>query len=485
MSQVPWIATSVFLVDLLLRATLSLRVIRRRLPVGVSLAWLSIILIFPFAGSFLYLLLGEYRLGPKRAVRLPEIHAAWRTRLAEIAAESQVSWASLESVSAEVARLAESALGARAQAGNRLELLGSADAGFTALLRDLDDARQTCHLEFYIWSPGGRADDVAAALLRAARRGVQCRLLVDAFGSADFLRSHWAKELRQGGVEVQTALPGGALRLFVARPDLRLHRKIAVIDGVIGYAGSLNVADPLIFKQDSGFGPWVDAFVRVQGPGVAALGLTFLADWALETGAGTDLLRKSGDVICPPPAGAAAVQVLPSGPDALVAAIEEIVLMAVYAARRELVLTTPYFIPTEALLTALLSAAGRGVKVTLIVPERVDSRLVHYASRAPQADLLRAGVHIALYRDGLLHTKSITVDDQLSLFGSLNLDSRSLRLDFEVTLAVYDAGFTAALRALQQSYLERSLTLDLATCRARSTFERFLEDAARLAGPLL
>jgi cardiolipin synthase len=159
--------------------------------------------------------------------------------------------------------------------------------------------------------------------------------------------------------------------------------------------------------------------------------------------------------------------------------------MAIYGARREVVLTTPYFVPSESLLYALLSAAARGVEVTLIVPAKIDSRLVHFASRAFQTDLLAAGVRVALFQGGLLHTKSITVDGQFCLFGSLNLDPRSFRLDFEITLAVYDAEFTADLRRLQQHYLDGSLLLDLATCRARSVRERLAEDTARLLGPLL
>ena len=186
-----------------------------------------------------------------------------------------------------------------------------------------------------------------------------------------------------------------------------------------------------------------------------------------------------------PVEGSATVQVLPTGPDARVDAIEQVVLTAVYAATRELVLTTPYFVPDESLLAALLSAPGRGVDVTLIVPARVDSHFTHYASRAYQGDLLAAGVRIALYQGGLLHTKSLAVDGQFSLFGSLNLDPRSLRLDFEVTLAVYDTEFTAALRHLQQRYVERSEWLNVTACRARSAVECFTEDAARLVGPLL
>jgi cardiolipin synthase len=184
-------------------------------------------------------------------------------------------------------------------------------------------------------------------------------------------------------------------------------------------------------------------------------------------------------------AGPAPVQVLPTGPDARVEAIAHVLLSGAFAARRELVLTTPYFIPGEAMLAALVSAAARGVQVTLIVPARVDSRLVRYASRAFEADLLRAGVRVAHYQGGLLHTKSATVDGSFCVFGSLNLDPRSLRLDFEITLAVYDEEFTGAVRQLQQTYLEKSVLLDLAACASRSTLERFLEDAARLCGPVL
>jgi cardiolipin synthase len=269
--------------------------------------------------------------------------------------------------------------------------------------------------------------------------------------------------------------------MLFRRPDLRLHRKIAVIDGAVGYTGSLNLADPLLFKQDAGVGQWVDALARVEGPAVENLHGVFREDWQLETGETIEADSRAA----PPAAGTAVIQVLPTGPDGHVEAIEQVILMALYGARRELVLTTPYFVPSEPLQLALLSAAERGVQVTLIVPARVDSRLVHFASRAYQKDLLTAGVRVALFRRGLLHTKSVTVDDQLSLFGSLNLDPRSLRLNFEITLVVHDAEFTRSLRALQQSYLADSDHLTLAACAARSAVECLKEDSARLVGPIL
>src|SRR6516164_337894 len=209
-----------------------------------------------------------------------------------------------------VVRVAQALLGAPPLPGNRLELLPNAEAAFPALLADIDGAARTCDLEFYIWSPGGCADEVARALIRAAARGVSCRVLVDAIGSKAFLRSLWVDDLRKAGVQVQAALAAGLLRLVVARPDLRLHRKIVVIDGMIGYTGSINLADPKLFKQDASVGQWVDALARVQGPAVGALALTFLQDWALESGTPPDWERLPAEAVRAPAVGPAPVQVL-------------------------------------------------------------------------------------------------------------------------------------------------------------------------------
>ncbi|MCH8840492.1 MAG: cardiolipin synthase, partial [Planctomycetes bacterium] len=320
---------------------------------------------------------------------------------------------------------------------------------------------------------------------RASARGVDCRVLVDALGSRVFLRSDLAARMREAGVLIQAALPGGLLRMLFVRFDLRMHRKIVVIDGKLAYTGSLNLVDPRYFKSDAGVGQWVDATVRIRGPAVESLAVTFLADWYVETEGTLEELRQSGGVEEQPHQGECAVQVLPSGPAYRSEAIEDVLLMAVYSARRELVLTTPYFVPSESLRIALASAARRGVKVVLIVPAKVDSLLVRYASRAFKGDLLRAGVRIANFDGGLLHTKSVSIDGEISLFGSLNLDPRSMRLNFEISLAVYDRNFAERLRALQQEYIDRSELMNLESWDQRPRRQRFAENCARLLGPLL
>jgi cardiolipin synthase len=482
-SEIHWVANTILVLDWLLRIGFSIRIIMRRLPVGVALAWLSIVLIFPFAGAVVYMLIGESRLGRKRYRRGATLRKAYRG-WARPTAPGDHAAPSPSPCGDGLARLGEVLLESPALPDNDIRLLRDAGEAFPALIADIDAARHTCYLEFYIWDVGGKADEVVEALLRAAARGVTCRVLVDAVGSKRFLRSDRARRLRAGGVALRGALPVNLRRLLFVRADLRLHRKIVVIDGAVAYTGSLNLADPALFKKDAGVGQWVDALARLRGPAVIDLAAIFLYDWELETGEAIKPEKVATEVSLGP-AGRAVVQVLPSGPGERVGAIEQVLLAAIYAASRELVLTTPYFVPDESLLAALLSAPGRGVDVTLIVPKKVDSRMTHFASRAYQGDLLAAGVRIAQYRDGLLHTKSLAIDGQLSLFGSLNLDPRSLRLDFEVTLAVYDAEFTAALRQLQKTYLERCDWLDLAACRSRSHIERFTEDAARLVGPLL
>jgi cardiolipin synthase len=478
-------AVLALLANLLIGVGLSVRVIMSRRSVGVSLAWITLVLIFPFVGAFIYLLLGELRLGNRRARWAAEIHDRYAAWLDELKQRCQVEWCEDDRECISLSLLTERSVGIPALPGNKLELFDEWQDVFTAIIADIDAAQRTCHLEFYIWYAGGMADDVCRALIRAEGRGVICRVLVDDVGSQAFLKTDMARQLRAGGVQLVAALPASVLRSLFFRFDLRMHRKIVVIDGRVAYTGSLNMADPRFFKKDAGVGQWIDAMVRVQGPAVEALAITFLEDWALESDDDISWLEETGDVHPLTPRGEAAVQVMPSGPAFRVEAMERVLLSTIYSARSELILTTPYFVPDEPLVVALISAAQRGVDVSLIVPAKVDSRLVRLASQAFQGDLVAAGVKVLFFSGGLLHTKSLSVDGKISLFGSLNFDPRSLHLNFEITLTVYNEEFTQHLRRVQQSYIARSQLRDVAFWQSRSTFRRFTENAARLAGPLL
>ncbi len=486
MTNVYWILTSVlFLADLTIRISLSIRVVMRKKEPSVTLAWLVVILLLPFLGAIIYLLFGENRLGERRARRaaadIPLI-LRWAEKLRR---RSFIDWNTINPECEPLRRQIDSAIGIPTMPGNTLSLIETSTDFFRRLISDIEQARSTCFLEFYIFHSGGHADQVCAALKKAVARGVRCKLLVDSIGSKDFLGGRQCRELQAAGVEVLECLPAGLLRALFVRIDLRNHRKIVTIDNTIAYTGSHNLVDPRYFKQDEGVGQWIDIMVRVQGPVVEILTASFLYDWALETGRPLEDLILEARVQPIPKIGDIPVQLAPSGPGYAEGTIHNLLLTTIYAARRELILTTPYFVPDNAILVALKSAAQRGVDVTIIVPEKNDSRLVHYASRARYGELIEAGVRIVAFTRGLLHAKSITVDDDFCLIGSVNLDMRSFWLNFEMTLFVYNRDFTAGLRQLQQEYLQSSIPLNKIVFRRRSFQERFLENMALLVGPLL
>jgi cardiolipin synthase A/B len=472
----------IFFTHLVIIVLSSFRVIMVRHPVGVALAWIILIVTLPVVGAALYFIVGEKRLGKlrlQRANTLKDRYARWLQRLPpEIVA-------TVDPHDLSINRPADADLATPTVAGNGLVLMEAAESILRSIIADLERAERFCHMEFYIWNEGGTADDVCEAVIRAAKRGVTCRILIDAVGSSRFLKSKSAHQLRENGVQVVAALPVGVLELLRVRFDLRLHRKIVVVDNEVAYTGSFNLVDPRFFKQEAGVGEWVDAMVRIEGPIVNSLSALFLWDWEVETGQNLNALLQSEELKGTKQVGPALVRMVPSGPGPFRDSGYQLLLSSIYAARKELVMTTPYFVPDESVLTALVTAARRGVNVTLIVPEKVDSTLVRYASRSFFDELLSAGVCIFQFREGLLHTKSVTVDGHVTLFGTFNLDIRSFWLDFEVTLCVYDAAFATKLLELQQRYIANSHPIQRQTWPNRPMRTRFAENLARLAAPLL
>jgi len=462
-----------------------LRVIWVHRPAGSAYAWLLLVSVLPFVGLVLYLLFGERPIGHKRLRRAHAFYRSFPDLVNPLWARDVADPTQLSDTERGLAQLALRAAGLPVLRGSTLALHGGAETILRAIIGDIDAAHESIDMAFYIWNAGGTADDVATALERAAARGVQCRVLLDALGSKAFLKTPWPGRLRQAGILVEVALAIGPLGLVFTRADLRLHRKIVVVDERVAYTGSMNLVDPRFFKQDAGVGEWIDAMARIEGPAVAALRSVFLFDWNLQTGEPFVASSPAAFARRRAVEGPALVQVVQSGPGVDVSANLRILVEAVAAARRRIVLTTPYFVPDPALALALQNAALRGVEVSIIVPAVNDSRLVTYASRAFFDELLAAGARILQFEGGLLHTKSVTVDDGFSLFGTVNLDMRSLHLNFELMLAVYDRGFNESLRSLQRSYALEAKALDAAAWRARPGRLRLLEGAASLVAPML
>jgi cardiolipin synthase A/B len=465
----------------------AVRVVMRRPARGIALSWLLLVAALPFVGAFIYLLIGERRIGRKRSQGIDELRGDFRQiASATIPADfTAVDWASLPPAAQAMDRLGRSLVGGATVRGNRFQLFSDTQAILAAIAHDVDASKTSVLMEFYIWNEGGAADEVLEAVIRAAGRGVRCRLLIDALGARPWWKGAQPQRLRDAGVELRASLPVGLLRTMVGRTDLRLHRKIVVIDGASAWTGSMNLVDPRYFKQDSGVGEWVDAMVRFEGTVVNPLAATLIGDWILETGEPMQKLIDSAGLGGAQPVGTANVQVVPSGPGETGDGLLQMLLGLINAAQRELVLTTPYLVPDDSMIVALRGAAGRGVQVTLILPEKVDSFLTRYASRSYYDDLLDAGVEIQLYRGGLLHTKSISVDRAMSMFGTVNLDMRSLWLNYEVALFIYQPEFAAALRELQQTYIAQSVRLEPVAWVARPFRERLLENTLRLFSPLL
>lgn len=463
------------------------RVIMRRPVRGVALAWLFLAAMLPFAGAIAYLLIGERRIGRRRTRGLDTLHADFRKIAAAAipAGLTEVAWPRHTPAARSLDRLGRTLVGSPTVRGSRFELFSDTHAALKAIAHDVDNAKTSVLMEFYIWNEGGTADTVLDALIRAAARGVRCRVLIDSFGARPWWRGRQPQRLRDAGVELREALPAGLLRNLVGRTDLRLHRKIVVVDGEVAWTGSMNLVDPAYFKKDAGVGEWVDAMARLEGAIVVPLGAILIGDWLLETGEPMEDLIRSAGLHLVRPQGTSDIQAIPSGPGEGGDGLLQMLLALIGAAQNELVLTTPYLAPDDALILALRGAAGRGVKVTVIVPEKVDSLLTRYASRSYYDDLLDVGVEFQLYRGGLLHTKSILVDDAMSMFGTVNFDMRSLWLNYEVALFVYGPEFAQALRELQETYLAHSVPLDRIAWSRRPLKERFLENVLRLFSPLL
>ena len=483
------------LADLLIRLGLCIRVIMGQRQYGVTLAWLIIILLLPFLGAFIYLLFGENRIGDTRARRAQESLGHYHRWIASLHSIAPVNWPSLSPQLEPIHKQADSLVGIPTMDGNTLELIEEPEKIMRTIISDIDAAKSTCHLQFYIWHEGGTADDVVAALIRAVKRGVTCRVLLDSIGSKHFFRGRMILTMRAAGVRVLESLPAGFFKALFVRIDIRNHRKIVVIDGKVAYTGSQNMVDPRFFKQESGVGQWVDSMVRIQGPVVEALAGTFISDWFLETdqeklnsrslNQGIQHVRSIADINHQPSVGDIPVQLVPSGPSFLQESIHQLLLTTIYASRKNITLTTPYFVPDETILTALQSAARRGVDVRIIIPEKNDSKLVHYASYARFKNMLESGITIKLFQGGLLHSKTITVDDEFALFGSVNIDMRSFWLNFEATLFIYNQQFTRELRQMQSGYERSSSTLTLDKITSRNFSVRFLENAALIISPLL
>jgi len=438
-----------------------------RVP-SAARAWLLLIFFLPVPGVVLFLAIGNLGFPAWRRARFRALLPFLQETAALLCAHALPA-----SEQGPVAGLTATLGYMPATGGNTVELIDDYDRVVDHLVQDIDTATHFVHLLVYIFADDEVGQRVAAALGRAAARGVETRVMLDPVGS-----HHWRRGtlrlLRRHGVQVREALPWRILRGWLRR-DMRNHRKLFVIDGRIGYAGSQNLV-----ARD--FRPGVvnrELVVRVTGPVVASIAAIVQGDWCLETG------EVPTPISVPQPTGTAQAQLLPSGPDYPHEGFESLLVWQIHQARERVVIVTPYFIPDEDVLGALRTAVARGVGVDIVLSKVADQWLVHLSQCSYYEDLLQAGVRICLYRDFLLHAKNVGIDGRLAIVSSSNVDLRSFQLNQEASLLLYDTDSIARIEEIQRGCIASSDAVDLEAWRRRSILRRLAENVARLFNSLL
>jgi cardiolipin synthase len=464
-------------------AVIARAVLRPHRQPASRIAWVVVIGAVPVVGIIIYLLLGETNIGRRRRERA-------RAVLEHLPALAAVAPADAPNVEANVPeeyehlfRMARSISGFETVGGNSARLFSVSDETIDSMVADIDAAQDHVHLLFYIWLTDNNGRKMAEALKLAAARVVMFRAMADGLGSRAMIGSeHW-RSMKAAGVHVAVALPIGnpLLRPLKGRIDLRNHRKILVIDDDITYCGSQNCADAE-FLVKAKYAPWVDTVMRFEGPIARQNQHLFLGDWMTYVDEDlSDLLRAP---VRAPRRGFPA-QAFGTGPTVRYSAMPEMFESLMFTARREIVITTPYYVPDEAMQGGLCTAARRGVDTTIVFPARNDSSIVAAASHSYYAGLLDAGVKIFEYVGGLLHAKTFTIDGAITLIGSANMDRRSFDLNYENNILLHDEAMTAELRQLQAQYLSKSTPVTSEMVEQWSMTRRLWNNTIGMLGPVL
>jgi cardiolipin synthase len=367
----------------------------------------------------------------------------------------------------------------RASSGNSVTIYHNGKESFESLIDAVSKAKQHVHLEYYIFQADDTGDQLGNLLINKAKQGIECRLLVDFIGC--WGRKRWAflSKLHNGGVEIGYFLPVVPWKGRV-RTNFRNHRKIAIIDGEIGFTGSQNIGNEYVGLSKE-FSIWHDTHLKITGPAVADLQEIFIDDWLYAT---RRYLRKNQYYPKLTEQGNQLVHILPSGPDTNTKILHHLLFAVISAARRSVHIATPYFVPDSTMLLALEAAAYRGVEVVILMPAELDMPLTLWAGRSYYRDLLLSGVDIYEYQAGMMHSKVVIVDNLWGMVGSANMDVRSFRLNFETSVYLYNQELARQLEDNFQSMLQESKPVDL-----RDTYHSFgvslRQGFARLISPML
>ncbi len=461
------------LLDLALAAIFSFIVISQKRDPAVTMAWVLGFFLIPFGTMLIYVFFGFQRFRLRRR-RIP--NPAHRLSLRHEPDQLRTTLPSaLQKVELLAAKLTEYPV----IGDNRVTVYDRASDTDTALIHAIREAAHHIHMCYYIVEPDKMGLRFRDLLIEQARRGVECRLLMDAVGSFR-VRRKFLKPLLDAGVKTAFFSP---FRTF-SRPwafNFRNHRKLTVIDGRTGFMGSQNIGHHFM-RAGSRRIQWRETDIRLEGPGAEELQTIFAEDWNFATGE-----HLTGEAYFPMPTarGSTLVQVLPTGPDRRENALAMIFLEAIHAAQNRVTITTPYFIPTTPVALALESAARRGVRVDLLVPKKTDHPVVDLASRSWFNEFIQSGVRIHQLGEGFLHSKVVTVDGHLALVGSANMDTRSFLINFELSLLLYDRDVTGHLVRVFDRMAAHATTVHHDELADLSLTRQFTEGFCRVLSPLL
>lgn len=477
------IAAAIIVVDMIIRVIAVIVVPRNRRPTA-GMAWLLAIFFIPIIGVLIFLLIGNPKLPKRRREKQAEVDEYIRESTHGIERVSDsTTWPTWFDG---IVRLNRN-LGAMPLIGsNSASLIGDYEGSIAAMTEAIRGAERYVHVEFYIFAYDRTTAAFFDALGEAAARGVEVRVLLDHIASARVAGYRTTiKRLEAMEVRWQLMLPVQPWRGKYQRPDLRNHRKILVVDGEVGFMGSQNIIDRSYNKRSNirrGL-KWKELVVRVEGPIVSGLEAIFATDWYLETG--EPPMREIVPLGQESEAQDLDCQVVPSGPGYTSENNLKLFLALMYAARERIILTSPYFVPDEAMLRAITGATQRGVHVELFVSEIGDQALVYHAQRSYYEALLRGGVKIWLYQAPyILHSKHFTIDDDVAVIGSSNMDIRSFELNMEVSLLVRGASFVREMRAVEDGYRRDSRELTLEEWERQPMRSTVLDNLARLTSAL-
>ncbi|MCY7369956.1 MAG: cardiolipin synthase [Polaromonas sp.] len=455
-------------------------VLQKREPVA-TIGWILALAALPFAGFAIYYFFGPQRLRRQRRRRL-RLQAG-----AHASADFARLYDAAEAAPPELrqmAALGEASCGIPVSSAVRVDFLSGGARTFDAIFEAVRQARHHVHLEYYIFADDKIGTALSELLIERAQAGVKVRLLIDALGGKS-LGSRFMTCMTEAGVQVLLFHDMRVGRRLRPVTNYRTHRKIVVCDGRVGFTGGVNITDDEDERTRSD--AYHDAHLRIEGSGVRWLQTTFLEDWIYAAGDDSaearDVRETLESLFAKVDAGSIGVQIVSSGPDTPLEPIHRMVVAAINAATQRAWLTTPYFVPTEAALLALTSAALRGADVRLLVPRRSDSLVVTLAARSYYDDLFAAGVKVWEYEARMLHSKTLVIDDDCAIVGTANFDNRSFRLNFEVCAVVYGNVLAEALTAQFETDLKSARAV-VNKGRPRF-FERLGEALARVFSPLL